>query len=565
MERSNVLYMTPDEVRNLDKSQIASMTMTSGSIIFVNHENQFIEENMIDQNSYQMYPNLTDNNFILRAKKGEDGEEGEVKDEGKVEVQMEEQPEVEEGKAKEILRGPDGKPLLNDILTGGDFLDQGQQEQPPTIEENTNQQDNIPQQEPYYEPPGEQVVPEQNAEMNNDGYNEQFYPPEEQNNINYDPNSYPQEQQPLYPPQEINNQDVPEQNVEPNIENENYPQEEPNMYPELGDNTNNQNYQPPMNVPQEQQEYYPEEQPQQQDYQQPMNVPQEEQGYYPDVQPSDQQQPLEPPVEPLDQPPLQEPIQPPTQIPIQPQPQPSDKQPIQPSVQPNTPNQQIPGANKGKYILPQQAKMPKVQIKLGFNMPIIPKGGMGRRFPIPPHRPIGVMGPHGPIGVMGPMGPHGPMRRPVPQPHGMVLFPPGRKIPGGAKGKIIINNPIGKVINLVNEVMSPLGGVRVKRMGLRSTKPTTAQKEVEQVSAQTDNVLRARRTDVYNYEQQEEVLCPECSYEEYGYKYAQCGNDGVITQGYTDNYNFHEIVETSDNSKSYVVAKKGGVTVSYDS
>ncbi len=544
MEQGKVLYMTPEEVRNLDKSQIASMTMTTGSIIIVNHENQFKEENMIDQYSYQMNPNLTDNNFILRAKKGEDGE---VKDEEKVEVQMEAQPEVE-GNGKEILRGPDGKPLLHDIITGGDYFDQGQQEQPPMIEENANPQDNIPQQEPYYEQPGEQVVPEQNAEMNNDGYNEQLYPPEEENNINYDPNSYPQEQQPLYPPQEMNNQNVPEQNVEPNIENENYPQEQPNMYPGLEDNTNNQDYQQPMNVPQEQQEYYPEEQPLQQDYQQPMNVPQEDQGYYPDVQ-----QPLEPPVEPLDQPPLQEPIQPPTQIPIQPQPQSSDKQPIKPSIQPNTPNQQIPGANKGKYILPQQAKMPKVQIKFGFNVPIIPKGGMGRRFPILPHGPMGYHVPHGP------------MKRPGLQPYGMGLFPPGRKIPGRAKGKIIINNPIRKVINLFNEVKSPFGGVVVKRMVLRSTKPTTAQKGVEQARAQTNNALRARRRDVNNYEQQQEVLCPECSYEEYGYNYAQCGNDGLITQGYTDNYNFHEIIETSDNSKSYVVAKKGGVTVSYDS
>ena len=102
-------------------------------------------------------------------------------------------------------------------------------------------------------------------------------------------------------------------------------------------------------------------------------------------------------------------------------------------------------------------------------------------------------------------------------------------------------------------------------MVLRSTKPTTAQKGVQQARAQTNNALRARRRDVNNYEQQQEVLCPECSYEEYGYNYAQCGNDGLITQGYTDNYNFHEIIETSDNSKSYVVAKKGGVTVSYDS
>ena len=30
--------MTPEEVRNLDKSQIASMTMTSGDVLIINHD-----------------------------------------------------------------------------------------------------------------------------------------------------------------------------------------------------------------------------------------------------------------------------------------------------------------------------------------------------------------------------------------------------------------------------------------------------------------------------------------------------------------------------------------------
>ena len=46
--------------------------------------------------------------------------------------------------------------------------------------------------------------------------------------------------------------------------------------------------------------------------------------------------------------------------------------------------------------------------------------------------------------------------------------------------------------------------------------------------------------------------------------YAELISNSLINTGIADNFVFHEIVETSDNSKSYVVARKGGITVSSD-
>jgi hypothetical protein len=63
-----------------------------------------------------------------------------------------------------------------------------------------------------------------------------------------------------------------------------------------------------------------------------------------------------------------------------------------------------------------------------------------------------------------------------------------------------------------------------------------------------------------------ENLCPECS----GTSLCpECSNGKTVKETKTvkaktqfNNFNFHEIVETSDNTKSYVVVKKGGVTIS---
>ena len=592
MEESNVMVMTPQQLRNMDKSQIASMTMTNGDVIVINHDNEmvsneFAEANVINQNSYQLTSNLSGQNYILRTKKEKTVEEGDgvEKVEETVEIEVEPQPETAKNEKGEVLRGPDGKPLLNDILTGNIMeQEQPQTEQLPMTEENL-----VPQQDDqYYEQPG---VPEQNVDMNNNGYDEQLYPPEDQNNANadYDETPYSQEQQQLYP-QEMGNQEVPEQYVDPNYDN-NYPPEFSPMpnenVPQEGyqnEQEQDEYYQPeqPMNmpeehqgyypeeqpqdyVPQDQQGYYPEEQPQPQDYQQPMNVPQEQQGYYPEEQPP-QQQPLEQPVVPVNQPPLQEPIQPPTQLPvqepIQPPTQPQVQVPIQPQpmqpvpVQPTIPKQHIPGAQKGKgFILPHPPKMPKVPIGMGRGLLPKPHGPMvhpphAKGF-LPPHRPI-----VHPPNAKGFIPPHRPMVHP---PHAKGFIPPvqQKKIviitnKGVTKGNIV--SQIGQKMNMIKQVMTPKVGMVVSRVGLRSTKPTTEQKDV----VKQENVLRARRVEV---NEQQEGLCPKCANEEY---FAQSGNVQYSNTGFSDNYTFHEIVETSDNSKSYVVAKKGGITVSSD-
>ena len=587
MEGRNVIYMTPEEVRNLDKSQIASMTMTSGDVLIINNDSvmegdEFAEENVINQESYELTSKVPGQNYILRTKKEktvEEGEGGVEKIEEKVEIEVEPQPETEANQNGEVLRGPDGRPLLNDILTGGDVMEQEQpqNEQQPMAGQVGENVILVPQEGQYYEQPG---VSEQNVDMNNNAYNEQYYPSEEPNNedVNYNQNVQDQYLEPNY--------DVPQEGY-PNEQNQYYPQEQPmnvpeeqqGYYPE--DQPQPQDYQQPMNVPQEQQGYYPQEQPLPQ---QPMNVPQEQQGYYPGELPPEQE-PLEPPSMPVNEPPLQEPVQPPTQVPVQAPVQPSTqvpvqapvqpptqvpvqapiqppaKQPMQPPVQPNIPNQQMPGAPKGKVFIPShQAKVPKVQMTFGINTPKVVIG-MGKGLPKQPFVPMGHH-PHGPMGHH----PHGPMGHPVHRPmvnppHAMGFIPPVQQ------KKIVIVGPrgvaqakvakqIGAMMNAVNKVMTPMVGISAKRVGLRSTKPTTTQKE----DVKQENVLRARRKDVNNYdEQQEEVLCPECANEEY---LAQSGQ--FTGTGFSDNYTFHEIVETSDNSKSYVVAKKGGITVSSD-
>ena len=584
MEGRNVIYMTPEEVRNLDKSQIASMTMTSGDVLIINNDSvmgsdEFAEENVINQQSYELTSNVPGQNYILRTKKEKTVEEGEgvEKIEEKVEIEVEPQPETEANQKGEVLRGPDGKPLLNDILTGGELMEQEQpqNEQQPMAGEVEENAILVPQEGQYYEQPG---VPEQNVDMNNNAYNEQLYPSEEPNNenVNYE-------------------QNVQEQYVEPNYDNNYQPDYEPmpNDVQQEGYLNEQDQYYPqeqPMNVPEEQQGYYPEELPQQQDYEQPMNVPQEQQGYYPEEQPQPQQpmnvpqeqqgyypeelppeqEPLEPQVMPVNEPPLQEPIQPPTQppvqAPIQPptQPpvqapiQPPAKQPMRPPVQPKIPKRQIHGVPKGKVIIPSnQIKVPKVKMAFGINTPKI-LIGVGRGLPKLPFVPMGHH-PHGPMGR--------PVHRPmVHPPHAMGFIPPVQQkkiVIVGPRGvaQVKVAKQIGAMMNVVNKVMTPMVGISAKRLGLRSTKPTTTQKD----DVKQENVLRARRNDVNNYnEQQEEVLCPECANEEYLAQSGQLQYNSNTGTGFSDNYNFHEIVETSDNSKSYVVAKKGGITVSSD-
>ena len=125
MEQKNVQYMSPEQVRNLDPSLIDYVHLSSGSIVKVgkvgNKQSscEFQEEKVcpkvvicrhcgkfkIPSKTYQH------NNVVLRAGK-KDGEEAEKEVEN-VETQNEEGV-VEgqaEGEQKEVLRGPDGKPL----------------------------------------------------------------------------------------------------------------------------------------------------------------------------------------------------------------------------------------------------------------------------------------------------------------------------------------------------------------------------------------------------------------------------------------------------------------------
>ena len=614
---SKVKYMTAEEIRGLPTSEIASMTMLSGDVIIIGPNSQqdlSKSRQIFTKCDNKCIPSVqgfnmqgSNQNVVLRTKKvttvkEEDGVE---KVQETVEIDVEPQPEGEDKKA-EPLRGPDGK-LLNDILTGQDYGEQGQEQQPPLepqpqANEEENQQNNYPnpqeEQGQYYAPEYDpNQVPQTNEEQqqyapeeNNNGYEgqEQYYPPEDQ--------YYDQEQ---YPAQDMNQQ-VPEQYVGPNGENEYYPQEympdpnnpDQNMYPAFEDDNNQEyppeEYQQPMNVP-EQQGYVPEvepmvqpplQEPIEQPPLQPENYPSETQPMVqPEVQPPVQQpiQPeMQPPAEQTVQPvipPAQQPIQPPVQPPSQKPIQPPAQKPVQPSVRPQVPKQVFPGQRPGIKIIPQPSnKRSVVQIKFGFDPRMPQRPGM---------RP---MGPMGPMGKLFPRPPHGP--QPKRQPFGFGFAParpqpkPGARVQIGGKKTIVINplNPIGNFIDFVQDVMGPMA---VRRVGLRSTNPNgavkTAQKEDVKEGAQQGTVLRARRKE---YAPQEEVLCPECACEEcygnqnqyatqYGYnnQYGQNFNTTKVFRGKghqygpCKNFNYHEIVETSDNSKTHVVVKKGGITI----
>ena len=121
MEQENVVYMTSEEALNIDPSLIDSVTLTTGSIVKVEdqgepeeYQEEYVESNEVicghcglpKCTSYQ------DENVFRGAKQGE-------------EVQEEEQQEVvvegEEAEGKEVLKGPNGMPLLGDILSGGNL------------------------------------------------------------------------------------------------------------------------------------------------------------------------------------------------------------------------------------------------------------------------------------------------------------------------------------------------------------------------------------------------------------------------------------------------------------
>ncbi len=114
MEQKKVVYMTPEEVHEIDPSMIDSVTMTTGSIIKILGESSQFKEEVVESNQQicekcglpKRPTNEKEN--IFRGKKQEE------------EIKVEEQTEDK----KEVLRGPNGMPLLGDILSGNNMTNQ---------------------------------------------------------------------------------------------------------------------------------------------------------------------------------------------------------------------------------------------------------------------------------------------------------------------------------------------------------------------------------------------------------------------------------------------------------
>ena len=121
MEQENVVYMTSEEAQNIDPSLIDSVTLTTGSIVKVedqaeagDYQEEYVESNEpICENCGLPKCTSYQGENVFRG--GQQGEE----------VQEEEQQEVvvegEEAEKKEVLKGPNGMPLLGEILTGGNL------------------------------------------------------------------------------------------------------------------------------------------------------------------------------------------------------------------------------------------------------------------------------------------------------------------------------------------------------------------------------------------------------------------------------------------------------------
>ena len=135
--------MTPADLKNIDRSKIKCMTMTSGDIFLITQDNKNVQIEQNAQNEVSTEIKFRARNEVKTEEEKEEEKpeekQGEVKEvkkeekeeevkeekaeENKEEKKEEEKVEVEvEGEQKEkkeILRGPDGKPLLNDMLMYG--------------------------------------------------------------------------------------------------------------------------------------------------------------------------------------------------------------------------------------------------------------------------------------------------------------------------------------------------------------------------------------------------------------------------------------------------------------
>ena len=168
MEQTKIIYMNPEEVTKIDPSLVESVTMTTGSIIKVLDKNDSLNSNpeICEKCHLSKLPKYTTENVFRGRKKDE--EEEEIKIEG----------EATEEK-KEVLRGPNGMPLLGDIISGKNIANNNNTNPPVQPKENIQKQTM-----PIPQPPVQ--VPQQNP----------IQPPQQMNQ----PIQNPQQQRPIIPP-----------------------------------------------------------------------------------------------------------------------------------------------------------------------------------------------------------------------------------------------------------------------------------------------------------------------------------------------------------------------------
>ncbi len=282
-------------------------------------------------------------------------------------------------------------------------------------------------------------------------------------------------------------------------------------------------------------------------------------------------------------------------------------QPIKPQNQQSIQGPINQGINQNRYIPPQQQFIEKKigkkfvknnnitnnnQIQYNSKIPqgkeinIMHAGYKGKRFHHPPHE-------HGPHGMHGPHGPFGPLNHSKTYyPQNMGFFPQGQQRKNEFVGtkriekSKIMNNPMG---NMSQGIMThPKINIDSKRIGLKSTNPESVNLSKQNMNKGIKGKEKGKDVAFYGYKNKNinKILCPECEALEYGndYQYNQTeyymsktfkvnkdlNKDSIKYCSQThqpkskgfNNYNFHEIVETSDNSKTYILVKKSGVVVS---
>ena len=545
MEQDNIQYLTPEQAQNIDPSLIDFVTMNTGTIIKVQDPPtacEFQEEICDNQNicpkcgGYRTQQGM-DQNYqnVFRAGKNTGDENTE-----QINEEVEAQPQAEEN-GQEVLRGNDGKPLLNDFLTGGEVYN-GQPQY----------------QEDDYQPEGEGEIPQEqenyDAQYGLDGQyvQEEYEEPNPNENQYYDPNYVGEQEDVNYdnnyeegiPSQEggyINNQGVSEQNVD-QIPYENNPQD----FALDGNNCQNQEE---VN-PQEQYQPYAPSKPEEN------NVPNAEL-----LEKPIEQAPIQPP-KPQFNPPSQ-PFQPPTQPKI-----PTNK-PIQPPAKPN-----VQPGRKNVAPLPEKGKefpaKPSVQPSKGK---IVPPSQQKKITPAQPPRNVMPPGQQKKITPAQPprvVMPPGQQKKITPAQPPRAVMPPVKQnklVP--QKPQVMPRGPLNKNIPVIP---TPKPVVPIKAFRSRP------KNETEQVLC--PDCAKEKVSLCPDCARESASLCPDCAREEVSKTYQpNAGRNNLrgksekkekySSKTYQnkdfndDNYKYHEINETTEkNKKSFFYVKKEGVIIS---